>query len=385
MRHRISIIPLLVFLAIVVIACAPEEPELVATAKPADNPTTTPVTAATAEPIATTSAPDPEPTAVATDTPATAAEPTAIATAPTPEPAATVAVPTPEPTAIPEPQVFNVGDTVRLGDLHITVNGVRGSLGDSLWMPEAGNYFVYVDVTFRNEGPQPEVVSTFLQMEIRDAEGRSYEIDFTAVAASGSASPDGEIGPGGTLRGEAGFQIPTTATGLTWRFSGDIFRLGQAVFSLGAMAVPVPPSGFTLDDPVSAGEVLMGSDGTVIRVLGIVEDAREQIAAENQFNDPPEEGMRFFMISVEVAYPPDASGSVEVASYDFKLIGNNRVVHDSSCGFSVIPDALGSVEVFSGGQAIGNICFQIPEDETGLILIHEPGFGSGGRRFLSLS
>lgn len=388
MRHRISIIPLLVFLAIVVIACAPEEPELVATAEPADNPTTAPVTAATAEPIATTSAPDPEPTVVATDTPATAAEPTAIATAPTPEPAATVAVPTPEPTAIP---VFNVGDTVRLGDFHITVNSVRGSLGDSLWMPEAGNYFVYVDVTFRNEGSEPKVVSTLLQMEIRDAEGRSYDIDFTAIAASGGASPEGEIGPGGTLRGEVGFQIPTTATGLTWRFSGDIFRLGQAIFSLGAVTIPVP-LGSTLDNPIPAGEVLVGSDGTAIRVLGIVENAREQIAAENQFNDPPAEGMRFFLISVEITYPSDASGSVKVAGYDFKLIGSNRVVYDSlqhSCSFS-IPDALGGLvgvsEIFPGGQTIGNICFQIPEGETGLILIHEPGFGfGGGRRFLSLS
>ena len=229
-------------------------------------------------------------------------------------------------------------------------------------------------------------------MKIRDAEGRSYDVDLSATAAAGNASLGGEIGPGGTLRGEVGYQLPTTATGLTWRFSGDIFRLGQAVFSLGTVDVPVPPPGFTLDDPLPAGDVLLGSDGTEIRVLGVIEDARQQVAAENQFSDPPKEGMRFYMISVEVAYPSDASGSVEVAGYDFRLIGDNRVVYDPfnhTCGFS-IPDALGGLtgvsEVFPRGRTLGNICFEIPKDEGGLILIHEPafGFGEGSRRFLSL-
>ena len=120
------------------------------------------------------------------------------------------------PTATPQLQTFNVGDTVRLGDLHITVNGVRASLGDNFWAPEKGAYFIYVDVTFRNEGDQPEVVSTLLQMEMRDAEGRSYDVDISAIASSGSSSLDGEIAPGGSLRGEVGYQLPASATNLTW-------------------------------------------------------------------------------------------------------------------------------------------------------------------------
>ena len=82
-----------------------------------------------------------------------------------------------------------------------------------------------------------------------------------------------------------------------------------------------------LDDPLPAGEVLIGSDGTEIRVLGIIPDARRQVAEENSFNDSPEEGMRFYMIRLEVVYPADASGSVNVAAWDFSLIGDNRVVY----------------------------------------------------------
>ena len=298
-----------------------------------------------------------------------------------------------EATATPQFQIFSVGDTVRLGDLHVTVNGVRASLGDSFWTPEEGNYFIYVDVTFRNEGNQPEVISSLVQMEIRDAEGRLYNVDFSAASANTSSSLDGEIGPGGILRGEVGYQLPTSATELTWRFSGDLLRLGQVVVALGTVAVPVPPPGFTIDDPLPAGEVLTGSDGTEIRVLGIVENAWQQIAEENSFNNPPEDGMRFFMVRLEVAYPSGASGSVDVSGIDFSLIGDNRVIHgglQSTLGCGVIPDALGGEyglgqEIFPGGRVEGNVCFQIPEDEDGLILIHEPGYRTEPRRFLSLT
>ncbi len=153
------------------------------------------------------------------------------------------------------------------------------------------------------------------------------------------------------------------------------------------ISTPTPDTisspGFTLDNPLSAGDVLQGSDGTEIRVLGVVEDARRQVAEKNQFNDPPKKGMRFYMISVEVSYP-SGSGSVAVSDLDFSLIGENRVVYgpfDYDCG--VIPNELDG-EVYGGGRIEGNICFEIAEDEAGFFLIHEPGFGAESRRFLSL-
>ena len=144
------------------------------------------------------------------------------------------------PTAMPQAQTFSVGDTVRLGDLHITVNGVSGDSGDSLWTPNEGHYFLYVDVTFLNQGNKSEVVSTLLQMKLRDADGFSYPVDLTAAAAGDKPAPDGEIAPGGILRGVVAYQVPVGATGLTWSFSGDLLRLGQAAFALGAIDVSAP-------------------------------------------------------------------------------------------------------------------------------------------------
>ena len=118
--------------------------------------------------------------------------------------------------------------------------------------------------------------------------------------------------------------------------------------------------------------------------MEIVENARQQIAKENQFNDPPEAGKRFYMVSVEVAYPA-GSDSRRVSESDFILIGSSRVVYDQfehTCG--VVPDELDG-EIYGGGRIQGNICFEIPEDESGLVLGHQPDYGIESRRFLRLT
>ena len=147
---------------------------------------------------------------------------------------------------------------------------------------------------------------------------------------------------------------------------------------------PVPPPGSTLNDAYAVGTVMTGSDGTQIRAISITADAWPLVYAENRFNDPPEEGNRFFMVRVEVVNPSDALQSVDVDDFDFKLIGDNRVVYSYSEGCGVIPDELDR-EIFPGGRAEGNVCFEVPESERGMILIHEPGYGTENRRFLILT
>ena len=403
-RSRISSFPskflymaaMLIAVLFVVVGCTSETPELVATAEPTVSPTTQPE--ATAEPTDSSTeepgptakplpAAEPTPEPTATPLPAQISQPTATpSSTATPDPTATpipAPTPTPEPTSPPMPETFNIGDTVRLGNLEITVNGIMGSLGKDIWSPETGNYFLYIDATIVNRGDEAEIVSSLFQMELRDDEGRSYDVDFTAISANDAGQLDGEIFAGGVLRGQVGYQLPAKPENLNWHFIGDIFRPGQAVFALGLVEPPTPPPGSTIDDPINAGEVLTGSDGLQIRVLEVVGDARQQVAEENEFNDPPAEGYRFFMLRLEVSNPAGAE-SVDASYFDYSLIGDNRVVYttfENSCG--IIPDEL-NAELFAGGRAEGNICFQIPVAERELILIHEPGFGFGSRRFLNI-
>ncbi len=142
--------------------------------------------------------------------------------------------------------------------------------------------------------------------------------------------------------------------------------------------------GMTLDNPMAPGEVLQGTDGVEIVVTGILEDATDLVMATNQFNDPPEEGNRFYLVTVAVSYV-SGSDSLNVSSADYRLIGNNRFVYspfENSCG--VVPDEL-NAELFPGGQAEGNVCFQIQSDDDDFLLVHEPFLSYGGeRRFLAL-
>ena len=212
-----------------------------------------------------------------------------------------------------------------------------------------------------------------------------------------------ELFPSGRTEGNVCFQIESDDGNFVlihepfFSFDGerrflslDPTKVGSTEnFTAAVLPTPSPanlalPAGMTLDNPVTAGDVLQGTDGTEIVVVGILEDATSMVLETNQFNDPPEPGNRFYIVTVVVSYL-SGTDSLNVAESDYRLIGDNRVVYtpfEHSCG--VIPDELGA-ELFPSGRAEGNVCFQIESDDGNFVLIHEPFFSfDGERRFLSL-
>jgi len=145
---------------------------------------------------------------------------------------------------------------------------------------------------------------------------------------------------------------------------------------------PVQP-GRSLDDAVEAGGTLQGSNGTEIVAVSINPNAWAWIEDQSSWIDfvhPPEEGKRYYMITVEVSYVSGV-GTLEVDEYDFNLIGNSRFVYDTHCVYDLHEEI--SAEVFLGGKVQGNVCFEVPEEESGFVLIHEPG-NARSRRYLKL-
>ncbi len=129
-------------------------------------------------------------------------------------------------------QTYNIGDVIAMGTTNITVNQVLYPAGDQFNTPNAGNKFLVVDITIENKGATAISVSTFLQMSIKDASSQKYDVDFMASVASGGSSPDGEIAPGETLRGQVGFQVPANATGLVFAFDADVWGTGKVFVAL---------------------------------------------------------------------------------------------------------------------------------------------------------
>ena len=309
--------------------------------------------------------------------------------------------------------------------------------GSSLEMPVApggilkGVNGIELMVTGITEDAWPAVQAAFQFNDPPEEENRYYMVTVAVAYPAGSVSvnisasdfrligdkrllyepydhscgviPDelsGELFAGGRTEGNICFQIPSDESGLILIYQPGYGSEERRFLSLDPgllrsantlnVKLPEPdpatlalPQGVALGNPIAPGGILKGVNGIELIVTGITEDAWPAVQAAFQFNDPPEEGNRYYMVTVAVAYPA-GSVSVNISASDFRLIGDKRLLYepyDHSCG--VIPDEL-SGELFAGGRTEGNICFQIPSDESGLILIYQPGYGSEERRFLAI-
>ena len=153
-------------------------------------------------------------------------------------------------------------------------------------------------------------------------------------------------------------------------------------------ATPVTGPGSRRAEAVALGGAILTPSGREVRVLDVDNDAWPAVEAENSFNDPPKAGKRMVLIAVEVTNRSTQDETISASVGDFSLTGSNNAVYDpydedSTCG--IIPDELRG-ELFPDGAASGNVCFQVPEDETGLILIVDPffSFDQSDRRYLAL-
>lgn len=94
-----------------------------------------------------------------------------------------------------------------------------------------------------------------------------------------------------------------------------------------------------------------------IEVVDLNLDATEEILAENQFNDPPEDGKQFVVFTVEATYNGEESG-LAWTDFSWGIVGSEGNTFDGSCG--VIPDALDETsETFPGGEVRGNVCLPV--------------------------
>jgi len=159
-------------------------------------------------------------------------------------------------------------------------------------------------------------------------------------------------------------------------------------FGSGSEEVPCEGAGCSRSDPAPLGASVETSDGQVIRVIDVNLDAETAVLAADDFIEPPEPGNRMVLVEVEVDYEGEGDETVFVQSGQFSLTGSNNVIYDSfdegvSCGFL---NTEINQELFPGGSARGDVCFQYPEGETDLILIVEPfdSFGDESRRYLAL-
>lgn len=127
--------------------------------------------------------------------------------------------------------VQEVGDTLDYQHTHFTVNNVRTSMEEGFASPDEGNEFVIVDITVENTGEYDLTVSTLLQMDLKDAKGRTYSTSLTAMSTLDRSFSEGEpIAPGGQRRGEVAFEAKQELSPLYLVMDFDVFAEGDKSF-----------------------------------------------------------------------------------------------------------------------------------------------------------
>ena len=118
--------------------------------------------------------------------------------------------------------------THQVGDARVTPNGWREDPGAQFFKPAEGYKWIVVDLSVENTGDTEYSMSTLLQTQMRDGEGRTYGI---AMGPKLQGSLDVVIPVADKVRGEVAFEVPATATGLKFIFKQS-FGTKEAIWSL---------------------------------------------------------------------------------------------------------------------------------------------------------
>ena len=101
-----------------------------------------------------------------------------------------------------------------------------------------------------------------------------------------------------------------------------------------------------------------------IVVIDTVPDATWLVLRENPYNDPPEEGYRFYVVTIRAQYLGTDSTSFD-GSYRLRALGVGGVVYTTFANsYGVIPDDLPDPELFTNGTVEGNVCWEVADDDV---------------------
>jgi len=178
-------------------------------------------------------------------------------------------------------------------------------------------------------------------------------------------------------------------------WKADTTEENPCEFGGGAFGDATPTAADDDDDPAGPGAsraeaVALGESVTTgdmrATALAVNFDAADELIAEDDFIDPPSAGNRYVLIDLRVEHTGEDEETLSVSGGDFELTGSRNLVYDNfdhGCGFYS-----GEIdgEMFPGGSLEGQVCFEVPQDESGLILIVAPffSFDDEDKRYVAL-
>ena len=315
------------------------------------------------------------PTSIPTSAPVSTTK--AVPTAKVEQPTKAVPTNTPLPADTPTPtgpQVFKVGDVVKINDSVLVVLGWGEVTGDSFSKPDAGSKFIGVDVLLVNTGASPVSVSSMLQLTLKDDTGQQYDVDLSASVAAKKDGVDGELLPGERVRGLAAFQVPEQAKGLQFVFDASVFGTGKAFVDLGDKPVsnepPTKIEGETEQPIFKIGETVK---------IGAFEMTVNQVTSPkgDSFNKPSA-GNKFLIVDVTLENKGTKAENVSSSLQMWLKDPTGQRYKDDLSAIVASKGKTPDGEIAAGEKIRGQVGFQVPEEITGLVFVFDEDlFGEG--------
>jgi hypothetical protein len=178
-----------------------------------------------------------------------------------------------EPVEPPSESLVQPGQPVRVGDAQVTVIRGHAERGGPDLVP--GTMYYLVEFSVENVGTMP-LDATAFSMHLQDGVGNGYLLSPAASAAGEHGPLGGEIAPGTTGQGTAGYLVPETLAGptLIWTFNpgpGSELRASVSIpYEAGTGPAAASQAEVTITDAFLSG------DGDVLMIEGEVENTGEQ-------------------------------------------------------------------------------------------------------------
>ena len=288
---------------------------------------------------------------------------------------------TEKPVDEPTQRDFAVGDTIKVGNMEVTVLGHKTHEGGGFLTPDAGNVYYLIDVVIANKGDKAESISSMLMFDLRDGDGFSQSISFGAQSA-GQSGLDGSVLPGKVIRGDLGYEIEKNTTGYELQINLNVFG-SSGLFSVAMDKISdTPTSPDSLYSTKTGAEIAVSQTYSVGNLEFVVNGIRTDNGKDFLKPDP---GNTYFLVDVSVTNTGDETTSIS-SMLMFTVRDSNGYSYSESMG--ALSASKGSLdgEVMAGKTLRGELGYEVPNGLTGLELFVNPSvFGTADLFVVSLN
>jgi hypothetical protein len=254
--------------------------------------------------------------------------------------------------------IFYINEHVQIGDIVITVLGVREKTDGNTFDPSEGNKYVAVDIEIHNINSEFESISSWIGFELQDSESYTYSI---SIMADNQFSLDGTIPPGMKMTGSVSFEIPESSIPENLIFDYDWLGGGQAIINLSEEKAVEYIKFKNPQETIEAAE--LGNTLEFSKVDITLNSLRED---KDGGLFEPEEGMMYAIIDLTI----ENKSSESISSSSLMQID----VFDDSGHFystSLFAETKGSIEgeISPGQKKRGEVGFEVLEQSESLYML----------------